>query len=99
MNQGQVLKHLTFERLSRNKHDNKLHQSLYQVLKDEKLLNDDFDLVFPDNVVGRSVISSCGKIRFEAPLNEILHAKPEVGKCWWLDHERKAYALNHELRM
>ncbi|TLX73030.1 hypothetical protein E9993_16335 [Labilibacter sediminis] len=98
MHHGKVIKHLTFERLSRNKHDNKLQQSLYKVLKDEKLLApDDFDLVFPDNVVGRSVISSCGKIRFEGPLNNTLHPKPEKGRCWWLDHEREAYTINHEL--
>ncbi len=97
MDQGRVIKHLTFERLSRKKHDNKLHQSLYQVLKDEKLLKDKFDIVFPDNIVGRSVISSCGKIRFEAPLNTKLCSNVEIGKCWWLDHERSAYAINHEL--
>ncbi|WP_075590995.1 carbamoyltransferase C-terminal domain-containing protein [Labilibacter marinus] len=97
MNQGKVIKHLTLERLSRVKHDNKLHQSLYQLLKDEKLLVDDYDIVFVDNVVGRSFISSCGKIRFEAPLNENLLPNAELGRCWWLDHQRSAYALNHEL--
>lgn len=98
MNQGKVMKHITLERLTRNKHDNKLHQLLYQILKDEKLLSpDDFDLVYPDNVVGRSVISSCGRIRFEAPLNTTLLPFPEEGRCWWLDHERSAYAINHEL--
>ena len=97
MDGGKVMKHLTLERLSRQKHDNKLHRSLFEILKEEKLLKDDFDLVFPDNVVGRSVITSCGKIRFEAPLNEVLFPYPELGRCWWLDHEKKAYAINHEL--
>ncbi len=97
MEKGNVIKHLTFERLSRLKHDNKLHRSLYQVLKDEKLLKDDFDLVFPDNVVGRAMISSCGKLRYEGPLNEFLYPHIEKGKCWWLDHERSAYSINHEL--
>lgn len=97
MEKGKVIKHLTLERLSRKKHDNKLHQSLFQILKEEKLLKDGFDIVFPDNVVGRCVISACGKIRFEAPLNNTLHPFAEEGRCWWLDHERKAYAINHEL--
>ncbi len=98
MANGKVIQHLTFERLSRRKHDNKLHQSLYQVLKDQGLLYpDDFDIVFPDNVVGRAVISSCGKFRYEGPLNEELYPKVEKGRCWWLDHERPAYSVNHEL--
>lgn len=61
------------------------------------MLVDDFDIVFPDNVVGRCMISSCGRIRFEAPLNHTLFPYPELGRCWWLDHQRSAYAINHEL--
>ncbi len=98
MEKGRVLKHLTLERISRKKHDNKLHESLYQILKDEKLLApDDFDIVFPDNVVGRAFISSCGKFRYEGPLNTELLPDVEKGRCWWLDHERSAYSINHEL--
>ncbi len=98
MEKGRVLKHLTLERISRKKHDNKLHESLYQLLKDEKLLApDDFDIVFPDNVVGRAFISSCGKFRYEGPLNSELLPDVEKGRCWWLDHERSAYSINHEL--
>ncbi len=98
MHEGKVLKHLTFERKSRKKHDNKLHESLYQVLKEEKLLApDDFDLIFPDNVVGRAMISTCGKFRYEGPLNQELFPMIEKGRCWWLDHERSGYSINHEL--
>ncbi len=98
MYKGKVLKHLTLERVSRRKHDNKLNEQLYTLLKEEGLLMpDDFDLVFPDNVVGRAVISRCGKIRFEAPLNNMLHNGPEKGRVWWLDHVREGYTLNHEL--
>ena len=98
MDKGRVIKHLTLERLSRKKHDNTLHEQLYQLLKSEGLLkNTDYDLVFVDNVVGRSFISSCGRFRFEAPLNNSLATKPELGRCWWLNKEKEAYALNHEL--
>ncbi|MCT4587507.1 MAG: hypothetical protein N4A71_06765 [Carboxylicivirga sp.] len=98
MHQGKVIQHLTLERLSRRKHDNKLHESIYSILKDNGLLkNTDYDLVFVDNVVGRSFISSCGRFRFEGPLNNSLGTMPEKGRCWWLDHEKEAYALNHEL--
>ncbi len=98
MDKGKVIKHLTFERKSRNKHDNKLNENLYQVLKEERLLSpDDFDLVFPDNVVGRAMISSCGKLRYEGPLNDKLLSDIESGRCWWLDHERQGCSINHEL--
>ena len=98
MEKGQVIKHLTLERLTRKKHDNKLHEQLYDLLKKEGLLSkQDYDLVFVDNVVGRTFLSACGRFRFEAPLNDVLQAKPEKGRCWWLDKEKEAYALNHEL--
>ncbi len=98
MQNGEVVKHLTLERISRNKHDNKLHEQLYGVLKQEGLLApDNFDLLFVDNVVGRAVISKCGKFRYEGPLNNSLLNDVEKGKCWWLDHERTAYSINHEL--
>lgn len=98
MYNGKVIKHLTLERLTRRKHDNRLHEQIYDLLKEEGLLkNTDYDLVFVDNVVGRSFISSCGRFRFEAPLNNTLNIMPEQGKCWWLDKEKTAYAINHEL--
>ncbi|MCU4176798.1 carbamoyltransferase C-terminal domain-containing protein [Carboxylicivirga sp. N1Y90] len=98
MNQGKVIKHLSLERLSRRKHDNTLHEQIYELLKSERLLrSDDYDLVFVDNVVGRAFISSCGRFRFEAPLNQNLLAQAELGRCWWLDKEKEAYAINHEL--
>ncbi|MCG8579410.1 MAG: hypothetical protein MI866_05815 [Bacteroidales bacterium] len=98
MDKGQVVKHLTLERLTRRKHDNSLHQQIYDLLKQEGLLkNTDYDLVFVDNVVGRTFLSSCGRFRFEAPLNNTLSAHPEKGRCWWLDREKEAYAINHEL--
>ncbi|WP_430816801.1 carbamoyltransferase C-terminal domain-containing protein [Carboxylicivirga sp. RSCT41] len=98
MDKGQVIKHLTLERLSRKKHDNSLHEQIYDLLKQEGLLkNTDYDLVFVDNVVGRTFLSSCGRFRFEAPLNDSLSVFPEKGRCWWLDREKEAYAINHEL--
>ncbi len=98
MYQGRVIKHLTLERLTRRKHDNRLHEQIYDLLKQAGLLkNTDYDLVFVDNVVGRSFISSCGRFRFEAPLHNTLAVEPEKGRCWWLDSDKEAYALNHEL--
>ncbi len=98
MQGGKVIKHATLERLSRNKHDNRLHEGLYDLLKSEGLLRKaDYDLVFVDNVVGRTFLSSCGQFRFEASLQNTLDLHPEKGRCWWLDREKEAYAINHEL--
>ncbi len=98
MENGKVIKHLTLERQTRQKHDNRLHEQLYDLLKVEGLLGKaEYDLVFVDNVVGRSFVSSCGRFRFEGPLSDQLQSRPEKGRCWWLSREKEAYAINHEL--
>ncbi len=97
MQDGEVIKHLQLERISRKKRDNNLHKELFGLLKKEKLLNTEFDLIFVDNVVGRSFITSGGEIRFETSINDTLQAGAELGKCWWLKDSKKASILNHEL--
>ncbi|MCL3779856.1 hypothetical protein EMN47_05570 [Prolixibacteraceae bacterium JC049] len=97
MQNGKVEKFMQLERVTRRKRDNHLHQHLTDVIKEQKMVNRDFDLVFVDNVVGRSFISSQGNIRFEAPLNNKLSADIEKGRCWWFDREMDAWVLNHEL--
>lgn len=98
MRNGKVEKFLQLERLSRRKRDNKLYNCLYNILKDEGLLKyDDYDLIFVDNVVGRSFINKEGNIRFEAPLTNEISKTYEKGKLWWLNREKDAYVLNHEL--
>ena len=97
MQEGKVLSFLQQERISRRKRDNSLHIHLKEILKNKKLLGNDFDLVFVDNVVGRSFISRDGEARFEAPLNNRLSTGLEKGKCWWFGKEKEAWVLNHEL--
>ena len=97
MQNGNVLNFLQQERISRRKRDNSLHIHLKEILKEKKLLAIDYDLVFVDNVVGRSFISRYGEARFEAPLNDQLSTGLEKGKCWWFGKEKEAYVLNHEL--
>ena len=97
MQNGHVELFLQQERISRRKRDNTLHIHLKDILKQKKLLSQHFDLVFVDNVAGRAFISNTGDIRFEAPLGFSLAKGLEPGKCWWLDAEKKAYVLNHEL--
>lgn len=94
---GKIKKHAHLERITRRKHDNSLEDQLYRLLKSEKLINEDFDLVFVDNVIGRAFISHDGQMRFEGPLNLKLSGGIEKGKCWWFGKERDAYVLNHEL--
>lgn len=97
MKDGKVLHFLQQERISGKKRDNTLFIHLKDILKAKKLLSTSFDLVFVDNVVGRTFLTSTGDCRFEAPLNHQLSTEPELGKCWWFGKENKAFAVNHEL--
>ncbi|NCB07450.1 MAG: hypothetical protein EOM73_04730, partial [Bacteroidia bacterium] len=97
MQNGKVLNFLQQERISRRKRDNSLHIHLKKILKEHRLLGQDYDLIFVDNVVGRTFLTRDGDARFEAPLKTKLSAGMEKGKCWWFGAEKEAYALNHEL--
>ncbi|BBM83338.1 carbamoyltransferase C-terminal domain-containing protein [Candidatus Uabimicrobium amorphum] len=98
MEDGKVITYLHLERLTRRKHDNRMHVYIEDILEEQDFsLPDDFDVVFVDSFVGRSFISSSGKIRFEGPIDKPLATDVELGKCWWKNQERKAYVLNHEL--
>jgi len=97
MRNGRVQYFLQQERISRRKRDNTLHRHLKEILKQEKQLRDEYDLVFVDNVVGRSFISSSGEVRFEAPLTDKLAKGLEKGRCWWFGKEVDAWAISHEL--
>lgn len=97
MQNGKVEHFMQLERITRRKRDNHLYQHLPQLLRSQKMIGKEFDLVFVDNVVGRSFISSQGNIRFEAPLNSELSTGVEKGRCWWFDREMDAWVLNHEL--
>ncbi len=97
MQNGQVHYFLQQERISRRKRDNTLHIHLKSILKEKKLLGEDYDIVFVDNVVGRTFLTQNGDVRFEAPLKEFLAYETELGKCWWFGTKKEAYVLNHEL--
>ena len=97
MQDGKVEWFLQQERISRRKRDNSLHIHLKSILKEKKLLGKDYDLVFVDNVVGRTFLLQNGEARFEAPLNQKLATGLEKGKCWWFGEEKEAWVLNHEL--
>ncbi|WP_319500175.1 carbamoyltransferase C-terminal domain-containing protein [uncultured Draconibacterium sp.] len=97
MHNGKVEWFLQQERISRRKRDNSLHIHLKSILKEKKLLGKDYDLVFVDNVVGRTFLLQSGEVRFEAPINYELATGLEKGKCWWFGEEKEAWVLNHEL--
>ncbi|WP_163325832.1 carbamoyltransferase C-terminal domain-containing protein [Draconibacterium mangrovi] len=97
MQNGKVEWFLQQERISRRKRDNSLHIHLKSILKGKKLLGKNYDLVFVDNVVGRTFLLQSGEVRFEAPLNHELSTGLEKGKCWWFGEEKEAWVLNHEL--
>ena len=97
MQNGKVISFLQQERITRRKRDNSFHIHLKEILKEHRLLGQDYDLIFVDNVVGRTFLTRNGDARFEAPLKTKLSTGLEKGKCWWFGAEKEAYALNHEL--
>ena len=97
MQHGKVVEFLQLERVTRRKRDNSLHEQLYALLKEKRLLGNDYDLVFVDNVVGRTFLSTQGNVRFEAPLPQLLASDLEPGNGWWFGKQASAWALNHEL--
>ncbi len=97
MQNGKVTWFLQQERISRRKRDNTLHIHLKKYLKEKKLIDGNYDLVFVDNVVGRTFLTQNGDARFEAPLAEKLSTSAEKGKCWWFGKETDAWVVNHEM--
>lgn len=97
MQNGKVIYFLQQERISGRKRDNTFHIHLKSILKEKKLIGKEYDLIFVDNVVGRTFLTQNGDVRFEAPLKEFLAYGPEQGKCWWFGKEKEACVLNHEL--
>ena len=97
MHNGKIEWFYQLERHSRKKRDNTLDESIYEVLKKEKLLSADIDIVLTDNVIGRSLITPNKKLRFEGPIADELNIGFERGRSWWFDKKREVFYLNHEL--
>ncbi len=97
MENGKVVKSLQLERKTRLKNDHHLPNHLFGLLKEEGLLPGDFDIVFSNNVLGNSMISSNGKIRLEGSYQEVLSSEPVRAHAYWLDKSRGAWLVNHEL--
>ena len=97
MHHGKIEDIIQLERITRKKRDHKLHQHLTGVIAEKNWIESNMDVVFVDNVVGRSFISSDGQIRFEAPLTKRLTKDWEEGRLWWFNREINGYILNHEL--
>ncbi|QZT36240.1 hypothetical protein K5X82_13295 [Halosquirtibacter xylanolyticus] len=94
---GEVKKLVQLERITRNKRDNKMHQHLVSLLREEKLIGMELDVVFVDHEIGRAFISEDGQIRFEAPLKGELSSQPESGYLKWFDTKNRGWALSHEM--
>lgn len=95
---GKCRHFMQLERFTGKKYDNRMHEYLYPLMREMKLAgNHDAEVVFTDNVIGRSFISFDGDIRFEAPLGNSLAEWPEEGLLRWYGKEKKGYIVNHEL--
>ncbi len=97
MENGHVSSYLQLERRTRIKHDNSMHLHVFDLLKEKGLSKKDYDLIWTDNILGRSFISTDGKIRMEANYNEKLFNAPEKARFWNIDRAQDAYIINHEL--
>ncbi len=95
---GKIKKFIQLERLTRKKYDNSLSFFLYDILKKEDLFkNDNYDLIFVDNILGNAFISKEGNLRFEGNFHKQLSEYHHTGRAYWLNKEIEAYVLNHEL--
>jgi carbamoyltransferase len=94
---GKITHNLELERVDRCKHSSNMEDYIYNLLKEKKILNKDINIVFVDNILGRAFVNNSGNIRFEAPLIRKLREKIETGRIWWLNTNKKAFILNHEL--
>ncbi len=95
---GSKIEHyLHLERITGKKFDNSLHRNLYFILKKLKLIDGDFDIIFVDNVIGRSCITEDGKVRLESIFSKKLHSDVEKAYAFWFEKARAVYVLNHEL--
>lgn len=98
MENGRVIKFAQLERLTGRKHDNRLPQLLYGILKNEGLISSSqYDVIFTDSVIGRAFLSFDGNIRYEVNTPNNLQTAAEAGRCWWFDKDIEAVSLNHEL--
>jgi carbamoyltransferase len=98
LNGGNLIRFLHLERFSRIKYHSGFPQLLDDVARKLQLIPaKDTIFVFVDHEVGRSFISTSGKIRYEAPLSEKLDVYPEKGNLYWFGEKCKAYSINHEL--
>ena len=94
---GRISRFCQLERITRIKHDNKLHMQIDRLLRDERIAGKKFSFVNCDNEAGRAFLSASGKFRFEAPINKKLTIIPEKGNCFIYGEKKDGYVINHEL--
>ncbi len=94
---GKIKTYYHQERITGHKYDNNLHKSLYDTLKQGKIIKPEYDIVFVDSVIGKNFISQEGKIRFEVSPFSYPGPEPVKGRAFWLDGFHDAYLVSHEL--
>jgi len=94
---GIISNYCHLERITRKKYDNKLHDIIDDFLLKKISQQPNIETIFVDSEVGRSFISSSGKIRFEVAPAEKLFAYPQEGVFYLFGKKHKGYAVSHEL--
>ncbi len=100
---GKILQYLQLERHTRRKYDNKLNETIEELI-DNKIIDfpDDLDIVFVNSFAGNSFTSKNGRLRFECDLPKEITTDLISGECYfqtekWSGKRINAYLLNHEL--
>jgi len=74
---GKVRNYIHLERLTRRKNDNRLSEYIEEIIDNQLLLKEDFELVSVSSFVGNSFISKNGRLRVESttlPTVDVLNA-------------------------
>lgn len=98
MDGGRVVEHLALERLTRRKHDNRLHAHV-ESLAPRGFLHrgEDVLLACADSAVGRAFVSAGGRWRVEAPPATTLSASPVPARAHVDGRALEAVIVPHEL--
>lgn len=95
---GELVTYIHLERITENKYDARLPRYIEAIIRKLKLTTQDsLRVFFVDHEIGRSFISTGGKIRFEGDIKYGLSEKPIRGRLRWFDRFAEGYTVSHEL--
>jgi carbamoyltransferase len=97
MEAGKVVDFIELERVTRLKHDNRLHLYLDPLLQDHLQLPRELRIVFVDCIAGRRLVTPNRSIELEAPVRAGLASFPEIASGRLFGQPVETWFCNHEL--